>query len=68
MKPKNLHWPIRQDGFCDKRYKRPQILKKDGSRDMRTKLTFGYIDKLYGKPILYIGLLNSTDIHRFDEK
>lgn len=31
--------PIKSDGSKDKRYVNPQIIKSDGTRDMRTKLT-----------------------------
>lgn len=31
--------PVKNDGSKDKRYVNPQVIKSDGSRDMRTKLT-----------------------------
>jgi len=35
----DLKIPVKLDGTKDKRYSNPQFVKKDGSRDMRTKLT-----------------------------
>lgn len=31
--------PVKSDGTKDQRYSMPQFTKKDGTRDMRTKLT-----------------------------
>lgn len=33
----NIGIPIKKDGDSDKRYTIPQVLKNDGSRDMRCK-------------------------------
>jgi len=35
---KKITIPIKTDGTKDKRYTSPQIIKSDGSRDMRTNL------------------------------
>lgn len=35
---KKITIPIKIDGTKDKRYTSPQIIKSDGSRDMRTNL------------------------------
>ena len=35
----DLKIPVKKDGSIDHRYKSVQIVKSDGSRDMRTKLT-----------------------------
>jgi len=34
----DVAYPTKQDGTRDGRYAGPQFVKKDGSRDMRTKL------------------------------
>jgi hypothetical protein len=35
----DLKKPLKNDGTVDNRYKTAQFVNKDGSRDMRTKLT-----------------------------
>ena len=36
--PKKITIPVKNDGSKDKRYTSPQIIKSDGTRDMRTNL------------------------------
>ena len=38
-KSTDFKMPVTKSGTLDKRYVRPQMCKKDGTRDMRTKLT-----------------------------
>ena len=35
----DLKFPVKSDGTKDNRYKDPQFVKKDGTRDMRTTAT-----------------------------